>query len=254
MMRFLILIAMCFCTALAFTKPLHAQDQKSLMIDLASDHIDVSVGFTGSTIEIFGDRRDPETDVAIIVEGPERPITIWRKARIFGTWVNRHFVRFNKIPVYYNYAVSSEDFIDANPELSKRHRIGIEQMMATRSIKKSKSVEDIQEFRDILVDGRIKSGNFPVNAGQIKFLNDHFFRVGFKIPPSVPTGEYKISSYLVKNGEVIEAKSLVLKVEQIGVNAFVLKSSQEHALLYSFFCILFAALSGWFVSIIRVRI
>lgn len=244
---------------IATPAPIMAQEevqlsQDPLIVDLSSDHIDVSVGFSGSEMVLFGDRRDKDSDVAIVVEGPERAITVWKKARFFGTWINRHFVRFNKTPVYYNYALSNPDLIVQSPDLGKKYRIGVPQMMATQSIKKSGGVDNVDEFKQFLIKRRVASGNFSEKSADIKFLSDNFFKVSFKIPPSVPTGDYKISSFLIKDGQVIEAKSRILSVEQVGVNAFVLKASRDNAFLYSIFCIVFAALSGWVVSIIRVRI
>ena len=52
-----------------------------LITQLSSDYIDVSAGFGGATIELFGDRSDADTEVAVVVEGPRREITIWKKAR-----------------------------------------------------------------------------------------------------------------------------------------------------------------------------
>lgn len=236
-----------------FVQSSAAQDDH-MIVDLASDHIDVTVGFSGSTIELFGDRRDKDAQVAIVVEGPERSITIWKKERILGTWINRYYTKFNKIPVYYNYALSHDDFVIKYPDLAKKHRVGVAEMMSTRSIKKSDSIENIEEYRNFLISMRRKIGAFPKANEKIKFLNDHFFRVSFTIPPSVPTGEYKISSILIKDGQVIQARENTLRVKQVGLNAFILKSSKEHAILYAAFCIVLAGLSGWVVSIVRVRI
>lgn len=228
--------------------------EKNLYIDMASDHIDVSVGFAGSTIDIFGDRRDKNTDIAIIVEGPERAITVWKKERILGAWVNRYYVKFNKIPVYYGYAVSDISLLESHHELAKKYKIGVDELMETRSIKKSGDSVNVDEFKETLVTKRFDEGNFLEKPNDILFLNDHFFRVSFKIPPSVPTGDYKITTYLIKDFEVVETAEKILKVKQVGMNAYILKSSQKHAVLYSFFCIILAAFSGWVASIVRVRI
>lgn len=250
------LLLICFSAVFLlflFVQHSAAQDDH-MIVDLASDHIDVTVGFSGSTIELFGDRRDKDAQVAIVVEGPERSITIWKKERILGTWINRYYTKFNKIPVYYNYALSHDDIVTKHQEIAKRHRVGIAEMMSTRSIKKSDSVENFDEYKNFLIDMRQKIEAFPKTHEKIKFLNDHFFRVSFKIPPSVPTGEYKISSILIKDGQVIQARENTLRVKQVGLNAFILKSSKEHAILYAIFCIVLASLSGWVVSIVRVRI
>lgn len=253
MMKFSFLIFIILLLVVISFNQSIAQD-KPLIVDLASNHIDVTVGFSGSTIEVFGDCRDKTNKIAIVVEGPERAITVWKKERILGTWVNRYFVKFNKIPVYYNYALSQDDIVKEYPEMAKKYRVGVAEMMATRSIKKSEGIENIDEFKKYLIDLHKRTETFPVENQKINFLNDHFFRVSFKIPPSVPTGDYKISSFLIKDGQTIEADTKMLRIKQVGLNAFILKASVEHGFLYGIFCIFFAAVCGWGASIIRVKI
>lgn len=229
------------------------EDSDPLVVDLASDHIDVTVGFMGSTIEVYGDRRDTDTQVAVVVEGPVEPVAIWKKEKIAGAWINRHYAKFNSMPLYYNYAVSPSDFIEKNEFLSKENVIGLDAVFKSSIVKRSDASDRLRKFKEFLIKTRQKKGVFPENPAPIKFLNGHFFHITFKIPPSVPTGEYKVHSYLVKGGRVVKSDISTLKVEQVGLNAFLLHAAQKHAFLYALFCVLFAGLSGWFASILRVR-
>lgn len=229
------------------------QSQKKLVVDIASDHIDVTVGFSGASIEVFGDRRDINTDIIIVVEGPLRNVTIWKKARIMGTWVNRHYVYFKNIPMYYNFALSNPDLLDANPALMREKRVGVNALFEGDGIRKSGGVTDVVPFRDSLIEAKTEGRIFPQSHSEIVFMNDNFFRVSFKIPPSVPTGEYTIHSYLIKKGKIVDEDVDTLKVEQVGLNAFILKAAREDGFLYSIVCIVLAVVSGWFVSAVRVR-
>jgi uncharacterized protein (TIGR02186 family) len=226
---------------------------QELSVEVASDHIDITVGFTGSRIEVFGDKRDKDTDVAVFVIGPEKTITVWEKAPVLGAWVNRHFAAFRRQPGYYNYATSFDEAKrEQNKALMLENRIGVDALFEKADIRLSNK-DAREKFIQALVAQKQHSGVYPVESADMKFMNDHFFRVGFDIPPAAPTGEYKIHSFLIKNGQVVEGDIDLLKVEQVGLNAFVLVSAKNYSLLYSVFCIILAVFSGWLVSALRVR-
>jgi uncharacterized protein (TIGR02186 family) len=68
---------------------------ETVVAGLSRDAISITTNFEGSEILIFGavSRVAPppegsELHVIVTVEGPPRPVTVRRKARRFGIWVN----------------------------------------------------------------------------------------------------------------------------------------------------------------------
>ncbi len=230
-------------------------DSDMLAVEIASDHIDVTVGFNGSSIELFGDRRDSNAHIAIVVEGPRKAVTIWQKSRVMGAWVNRHYTRFDKFPVYYHHASSLPDEgVEGLNAVLLENGIGHKGLLHKQKDKVKSSNKKENEFYKALIIKNIKAGVFFDKPAEITFLNDNFFRASFSIPPSAPTGEYKIHSYMIDNkGKVIEKTLDMLKVEQVGLNAFVFKSARDYSLIYALLCISLAMFSGWLVSVLRVR-
>lgn len=232
-------------------RPVYAQD--ALAVEIAKDHIDITVGFTGSSIELFGDRRDPDAVVAIVVEGPRKDVTIWKRAQIFGAWINSSFVKFHDIPAYYSYSFSGEEQSAKENFLFIKHGIGHEGMFSHVKTKHSKSVNDFSPYEKALVEQKIANGLYFKKKSEMVFLNENFFRVHFDIPGAAPTGEYKIHSFLIKDGKVIEREETSLKVGQVGLNAFVFNAAHEYSVFYALFCIFLALFSGWFASVLKVR-
>ena len=225
-----------------------------LAVEIASEHIDVTVGFTGSSIELFGDRRNKDADIAIVLEGPRKEITIWKKARVMGTWVNRYYMTFENMPVYYNYATTIRGEVDDKLDLIMRHNgIGHEALFSSLDVRKSSSITDVRPFQQSLRQKKEAKGVYFSEPAEIKFMNEHFFRVSFEIPASALTGEYKIHSFLISDGQVVEKTTNTLKVEQVGVNAFVYGLANNYSLAYALICIIFGLFSGWFASVVRVR-
>lgn len=226
-----------------------------LAVEIASDHIDVTVGFNGSSIELFGDRRDINAHIAIVVEGPRKAVTIWQKARIMGAWVNRHYTRFNEFPIYYHHASSMDkDAQKKHNTVLLENGIGHKGLLYRQKDKAKSSNMKKDEFYKALLRKNKESGTFFEAPAKITFLNDNFFRASFPIPPSAPTGEYKIYSYMIdQDGNVVEKTMDVLKVEQVGLNAFVFRSARDYSFIYALLCIFLAMFSGWLISVLRVR-
>jgi len=224
----------------------------ALSIELAQVKIGVSMGFAGSYVRVFGDRRDPDTDIIITIEGPKKDVTIWKKERIMGAWVNRYSMRVKDVPAYYQYALSAP--------LTKK---SIESVVAERNIEKTAYINSLdtkisakqpkEQFVKSLINQKIEQELFFTESEKFTFLNDHFFKVHFRIPPSALTGEYVIKSLLVKDGEVIQRDEDTLIIEQVGTNAFINNAAKEYSLIYALICITFAMFSGWLISVIKVK-
>lgn len=227
-----------------------AQD-KVLSIELAFDHIDVTSGFSGAQIEVFGHRKDKFTDVAIVVTGPEKNITVWRKAKLLGAWINRYAVRFRNMPLYYGYAVG-EGEVFKDSELMKTSGIGIDALMIGKAELKSPT-EKLGNHQDSLLASMRSKSLYPQEPLKINYINDYFFRTRFLLPASAPTGTYKIRSFLFKEGKLVETDMDIMKVEQVGLNAFIFQAAHKNEWLYGMFCVVLALVSGWFVGILRVR-
>lgn len=237
--------------ALCISPDVRAQE---LSVEIAAPHIDVTVGFNGSSIQVFGDKRDEDADIAVYVIGPEKTLTVWERSPVLGAWVNRYYAHFTRQPALYRYAVSfDEEEALRYSTLMLENRIGVDALFYEADIKLSRKNDDKSRFIAALVNEKIRKGFFPKESAPIKFLNDHFFRIDFDIPPSAPTGEYKIHSLLIKDGKITEADIDVIKVEQVGLNAFILRAAREHGLSYAFICILIAGFAGWLVNALKVR-
>ena len=245
-----IFVILCLCAVLPVKSNAKLSD---LAIAVAMEHIDVTVGFNGSSIELFGDRRDDMADIAIVVEGPKKDVTIWQKARVMGTWVNRRYAKFNDMPTYYHYAISRDAAGVPFFNVMFENGIGHDGLFHKINGKKPDERKNIKIFQKALLKKNTDLGVFFKKPAEVKFMNDNFFRVRFDIPPSAPTGEYKIHSFLIKDGKVIEQALNLMKIEQVGLNAFIHKSAQEYSLLYALVCIFSALFSGWLISALKVK-
>ena len=233
----------------------HAND-KVLNLELATDHIDVTTGFEGAHVEIFGHRRDKYTDVAVVIRGPSKDMVIWKKKRVLGAWVNRNSKEFKNVPLFYDFAKSDGNIFE-NKDLMHSSGIGIASLF--EKVKEEDSPEDANNelttavFRDALIISKKQKGLLPSEGKGVNFINDYFFRTRFFIPAEAPTGKYEIHSLLFKDGRLVERDLDVLTVQQVGMNAFVYTAANSYAVAYGVFSIVLAALCGWFAGALRVK-
>lgn len=222
-------------------------DDDAFFVELASDRIDITTGFVGADIRLFGYRKDKDSDVVVVIRGPDRTVTVWRKAKVMGAWINRYSAKYKHMPLYYDYALGRPEDEQADSALFRDKGIGVDSLFAPEKMEAEK------DFVEALVAEKRQGKLFPAAPRHVGFLNDNFFRVDFHIPSAAPTGRYRIESFLIKDGKIMDTDMEVLKVEQVGLNALIYRFARDHAISYGLACIFLALGAGWFVSALRVK-
>lgn len=223
-------------------------DQNTLTVDLAENHIDITTGFNGSRLVLFG-TQEQKGRIAIIFTGPQRTAVVRRKESVGGAWINRSGMTFENVPSYYDYAIAGEESDLALPEVLKKEGVGAASLLFEPEEKGD--ISEIRMFQEALIRNKKDQRLFHTDPEKITYLNDHFFRTTFYIPPNVPTGDYQIRTLLFRNGGVEEIKTLDVKVAQVGTSANIYKFSHTHSMIYGLICVAMAMAIGWLSSLVR---
>src|SRR5215831_5962104 len=110
---------------LALTLPWSAPTRaEPLAADLTSHLIAITTGFTGASVVLFG-AIDGPGDVAVVVRGPDREMTVRRKSRIAGIWMNSQEVTFANVPSFYFVAASRPLEEIVSPTTAAFYRLGV---------------------------------------------------------------------------------------------------------------------------------
>jgi uncharacterized protein (TIGR02186 family) len=239
-MRFFLIIAVLFLISPAF-----AQDE--VTVDLASDHVDITTGFTGTTLELFGVRKSGG-DIAVILKGPVRSMSVRRKEKVLGAWMNRSFETFKGVPSYYNVAASVPLNDLAAPEVLKQNGIGTENLQFNKPDSKD---EDRITFREAMIRNKQGEGLFAKEPAKINFIARDFFRADFYIPSNTPVGDYEIQTFYFNDGQIKDVKTRSVRVAQTGAAAQIHDVAIKHSFLYGIFCVVLAIFAGWLSHRIR---
>lgn len=222
----------------------------AMMIALAENHVDITTGFTGSRVVVFGVKEVPG-DIAVTILGPMKEAVVWRKEPVVGLWVNRGAVRFHSVPAYYDYALSRRETRLADPDALRASSIGLDALRFEPA-----SYDDPQrtaKFQEGLIRNRQSRGLFPLEPRPVEFVNDRFFKAVFNLPANVPTGDYTVHAFLIRDGRVEEADRAVLSVSQVGFSARIFNFAWADGLAYGLCGVFLALMAGTAAHVILRR-
>src|SRR5262249_13884836 len=153
--------------------------------------------------EDTGPARDQ--DLVVVIRGPDIDMTVRRKARVFGIWVNREQIEFTGMPGFY-FLASTRPLDDiASLSTLQRFKLGtanLEPMTRDRI-----DPAEADSFRAAAIRDRKRERLYWESPTGIEFLSRTLFRARVPIPASVPPGQYRAEVYLFRGGTVVSAQS-----------------------------------------------
>ncbi|MGV8995507.1 MAG: TIGR02186 family protein [Parvibaculaceae bacterium] len=238
-----------------------------LVTDLSEHQVRIQSNFTGTQILLFGTievntetERARDRDVIVVVSGPALPMTVRRKERLGGIWVNNDALTFPKVPGYYSMVSTRPLEVTADPALLKTEQIGIDnidfgvpQARSFAGRAQTLSPEDEMNFVKALIRNKKRDQLYNMNPGGIVFIGQTLFRATFDIPANVPVGLYTANVYLISDGKVADAIATPLYIDKSGLERFLYRFAHHDALLYGLIAVLGAAGAGWLGSAVLRR-
>lgn len=238
---------------------LSAQAVPKLVPDVSQRQINIQSGFTGAELLLFGAIIYPrgvapegQIDVAVVLRGPARPITLREKQKIAGIWINADSSDFRSVPVYYAIASSRplRDIVDS--KTAAIYELGLDKLQLSPS--GEVDTKEQRRFSNGLVDLKQRNGLFRQDAGSVEITDQVLYRARLEIPSSVPVGTYVAETLLIRNGRVIVADDKVeVRVRKTGFEQLVSVLAQDYSLFYGTMAVLVSLLLGWFAGYIFQR-
>ena len=84
-----------------------AAEAQPLVADLSEHLVKITMGFEGAELLLFG-AVEGDGEVVVLVHGPLETLTVRRKARTAGIWMNWDAMTFEDIPAFYQVMATSE--------------------------------------------------------------------------------------------------------------------------------------------------
>jgi uncharacterized protein (TIGR02186 family) len=217
--------------------------QTPLIADLSEHQIQITTGFIGTDVLLFG-TVDPDSNVVVVVRGPEETTTVWRKGRLAGIWVNDRRVVFERVPSFYAVRSNAPLREIASQTTRRRHGMGAEFLRLRPEEEEDVSEEEAGIFRQALIRNKQRSGLFATGGDNISFLGGQLFRTRLHFPANVPTGFYDIEVFMLQNGRVVHAQTTPLIVRKAGLGADVFFFAHNYSALYGIIAVALAVAAG----------
>jgi uncharacterized protein (TIGR02186 family) len=222
---------------------------ENLVSGLSQDTIQITSSYNGAEIVVFGAIERPVSDarpdIVVVVRGPEADIRVRRKDRVAGIWINRNRVVLRGMPSYY-FAASSEPLSKtASAATLRQYGLGLD-ALAPHAIQ---GRHDPEPFRQALIRHHEKAGLYVQREGSVQFLSGTLFRVHVPLPASALRGKYTATVYLLRGGQVIDARSSNLSIDQTGFERRVFDLSRLEPFAYGLSTVLMAVFMGWLSSL-----
>lgn len=235
------------------------QNVPKLVPDVSQRQIDIQSGFTGAEMLVFGAIIYPrgvapqgQVDVAVVLRGPARSVTLREKQKIAGIWVNADSTDFRSVPAYY--AIASSRPLDqiVSSKTAAIYELGLDRLQLSPSGEVDAAEQ--RRFVDGLVDLNRRNGLFRQESGTVEITDQVLYRARLNIPSSVPVGIYTAETLLIRDGRVIVADDNVqVRIRKTGFEQLVTILAQDYALFYGAMAVLVSLLLGWFAGFVFNR-
>ncbi len=218
----------------------------AIVADLSTHIIAIGGGFSGDSVVLFG-ATDGPGDIIAVVRGPDRDMTVWRKGKVAGIWVNAESVTFDNVPSFYSVAASRPLDTLLPPATAALYRIGANNL-------KYEPVSFVapdraRGFAEALVEEQRRLGLFARETSKIAFLGERLFRATLAFPANVPTGTYLVQIFLVRDRDVVGGQTTPLVVSKVGIDAALYDFATREAAAYGAIAVLTAVVAGWLASL-----
>lgn len=223
----------------------------ALVAELSVPTIEISTGFTGADLMVFGATErslGPGGDeVLVVATGPDVPMVVRRKVRVLGFWVNGAAATFPGVPGFYAIAGTRPAWQILPAEARAENRLGLDELPLRSSGAQGPG------FRAALLEQKQANGLWVEDRAPVEVSGGHLFHARLPLPATVSTGDYRVQVLLVRGERVVARQELPFRVERVGSAARIADVAHDAPLVYGLVCIVLAALAGWIGSVLFRR-
>lgn len=218
---------------------------------LSQEAISITTNFAGSEILIYGavQRAAPPPgsaplEVIVTVQGPSQPVTVRRKERRFGIWVNADASFIDAAPSFYAVSTTAPLARSLSQTEDLRHRITLDQ--AIRAVGTGRADQPL--FNAALIRIRGQDGAYQVNEGAVRFREQTLFDTAIRLPANLTEGDYRTRIVLTRGGAVVDLHEQIIPVRKVGLERMIYNLAHERPLIYGILSLVIAIAAGWMAS------
>jgi uncharacterized protein (TIGR02186 family) len=238
-----------FAIALALLVAALPARADQLAAGLSTDEIRITSSFRGADVVIFGAVAEASRlgdlsarDIVVVLRGPVAPVTVRRKARIAGIWINADEARIDRMPGFYHLAATRPLAAVAPANVLEQLTLGALRLPA--SVAGDTTIGVATAFRDAAVRLRTRARLYGETTS-VERLGPYLFRVRIRLPATVPPGLYSAETYLFERGRLVARQAAPLPIAKAGLERRLSDFATGEPLPYALATVAMALILGW---------
>ena len=242
-----LLYAYVLTAMISLVGPAVSQD---IVLGLSKQEIGITAFFDGSEILIFGAVKhqseassEGDLDVVVTIASPRIPVTVRRKEKRLGIWVNVDALEVDLAPSFYAVATTRpfDEVVSKASDLW--HQISVRQLI--RAVSVPVAVENPEEFTEALVRVRENDGLFQTLSGAVTLQDQTLFSTSVSLPSNLVEGAYTARIFLMNDGDVVSEYQTSIDVRKVGMERWLYNLAHERPVVYGLLSLAIAIFAGW---------
>ena len=242
-----LLYAYVLTAMISLVGPAVSQD---IVLGLSKQEIGITAFFDGSEILIFGAVKhqseassEGDLDVVVTIASPRIPVTVRRKEKRLGIWVNVDAFEVDLAPSFYAVATTRpfDEVVSKASDLW--HQISVRQLI--RAVSVPVAVENPEEFTEALVRVRENDGLYQTLSGAVILQDQTLFSTSVSLPSNLVEGAYTARIFLMNDGDVVSEYQTSIDVRKVGMERWLYNLAHERPVVYGLLSLAIAIFAGW---------
>ena len=236
-----------FFVLLTLCGPVSAQD---IVLGMSKNEIGITAFFNGSEILIFGALKHEsaassagDLDVVVTIASPRDPVTVRRKDKRLGIWVNVEAFDVDLAPSFYAVATTGPFDRVVSEASDLWHQISVRQLIRAVTVPSSTNNKD--QFTEALVRVREEQGLYQMLPGSVQLQEQTLFSTSVSLPSNLVEGAYSARIFLMRDGEVVSQYQTSIDVQKVGIERWLYNLAHERPVAYGLLSLAIAIFSGW---------
>lgn len=220
-----------------------------IAVALTDDTIEVDAGFSGARLTLFGAVTGLENalapiDIVTVIRGPDARFQLRKLENKNHIWIAGDPVTIDGAPgLYITAATNPIDDIAPTPD---QHRFALHTDHMDASLPVAAADPAIAKA---FVDQARTLGLYRDNAGKISFEKGALFTVKLNLPANTPVGDYGVSVYLYRDGELLGEDAATLSVNKVGLERRIYELAHAQPVGYGVICVALSLFAGWIAAL-----
>ena len=255
-----------------------------LSVKVSPEAIQMGAFYNGAKMRIEG-TAPSGSQVLVVIRGEEHDELFNKKGRVGPIWVNTDRIHVAFTPSLFLSFSSADVTALLDPTSIEAYQLdeqAIKNRLACRShckcstttrhhtwsgaIAQCAGVEPDPQYRELIRSNylalKTREGRYQTHSDAVRMTNavlnatvdDSRYSADFDWPRSAPPGSYQVEVYACKNRLVVARTTTLLQVVEVGFPERMATLSSGHPLAYGLIAVLAAALAGFAIDALTVRL